>query len=116
MITYMRNPDALTCDFAEYYGIKEWRCLPGRYAATLAAGLRPDSRSYMAACGVHADKKEALLAANHDLLAAIVIALSGKNAASKIKFIADEIINGPKETEVDAVEDFESEWNRRVEE
>lgn len=35
---------ALTCDFAETYHIYEWRSLPARYAATLAAGLGSDSR------------------------------------------------------------------------
>lgn len=38
------DEDALTCDFAETYHIYEWRQLPARYAATLAAGLKPDSR------------------------------------------------------------------------
>lgn len=42
---------ALMCDFAEYYHIYEWRKLPARYAATLAAGLRPESRSRLKLSG-----------------------------------------------------------------
>lgn len=38
------DENALICDFAETYHIYDWRQLPARYAATLAAGLRPDAR------------------------------------------------------------------------
>lgn len=32
------------CDFAEYYQIYDYKALPVRYVATLAVGLRSDSR------------------------------------------------------------------------
>ena len=35
------------CDFAQYYHVMNWRALPVRLAATLAAGLPPESRSLM---------------------------------------------------------------------
>lgn len=38
---------ALICDFAETYQIYNWRALPLRTAATLAAGLRDDARIRM---------------------------------------------------------------------
>lgn len=38
------DENALICDFAEIYHIFAWRQLPARLAATLAAGLTPDSR------------------------------------------------------------------------
>jgi len=38
------DEDALVCDFAETYGVMDWRALPIKTAATLAAGLRPDAR------------------------------------------------------------------------
>lgn len=44
-------PDELLCDFAEYYGIYDIRSLPGRYAATLAMGLRDSSRVRTALSG-----------------------------------------------------------------
>ena len=40
--------DALICDFAEYYHIYDYRSLPVDYAATLACGLREDSRTFVA--------------------------------------------------------------------
>lgn len=44
-------PNELICDMAETYHVYDWRALPGRLAATLAAGLREDSRVKMAAAG-----------------------------------------------------------------
>ena len=41
----------LVCDMAETYGVFDWRALPARLAATLAAGLRDDSRVKLAAAG-----------------------------------------------------------------
>lgn len=41
------DENALICDFAETYHIYDWRQLPARYAATLAAGLRPDARTVL---------------------------------------------------------------------
>ena len=38
------DEDALICDFAETYQIYDYRSLPVKMAATLAAGLRDDSR------------------------------------------------------------------------
>lgn len=38
------DEDALICDFAEFYHILDYRSLPLRLAATLAAGLRESSR------------------------------------------------------------------------
>lgn len=45
----MANLDegALICDFAETYGIYDWRTLPLKTAAILAVGLRDDSRIKM---------------------------------------------------------------------
>ena len=38
------DEDALICDFAETYHIYDYRSLPASMAATLAVGLRDDSR------------------------------------------------------------------------
>lgn len=38
------DEDALVCDFAETYHVYNYRGLPLRYAATLACGLRDNSR------------------------------------------------------------------------
>lgn len=43
-----QDEDALVCDFAEYYGIYNYRDYSLRYVATLADGLRENSRIKMA--------------------------------------------------------------------
>lgn len=40
----VEGEDELICDFAEYYHIYDYRQLPVVYCATLAVGLREDSR------------------------------------------------------------------------
>lgn len=45
------DEDALICDMAETYHIYDWRSLPVRLAATLAAGLRENSRIKMKMSG-----------------------------------------------------------------
>ena len=40
-----KTPDELTCDMAETYGVFDIHRLPARLAATLAVGLRDDSRA-----------------------------------------------------------------------
>jgi len=46
---YSKYPEALTCDMAETYGIFDIKGVPARLLATLAVGLRDDSRVKMAA-------------------------------------------------------------------
>lgn len=46
-----RFPDELTCDMAETYHALDWRALGLPLAATLAAGLRENSRTRMALAG-----------------------------------------------------------------
>lgn len=41
------DEDALVCDFAEFYHVYDYRTLPVSYAATLAVGLRENSRIKM---------------------------------------------------------------------
>lgn len=113
----MKDEDALICDFAEYYHVLSWRDLPVRTAATLAAGLRPCSRSYMKAVGVKADLTDSLLAMIHDRLADLISMLAGKNSKG-ISRIAEDVIHGkPEKSETeqyDAVYDFDAEWAKRT--
>ena len=59
---------ALVCDLAETYRIYDYRSLPLSLVATLAAGLRDDSRIKMKMAGVKGDAKEILLATIADTL------------------------------------------------
>ena len=45
------DEDALVCDLAETYHIYDWKSYPLRLIATLAAGLRDDSRIKMRVSG-----------------------------------------------------------------
>lgn len=56
------DEDALICDFAETYHIYDMRQFPILYIATLAKGLRHDSRIMMAVNGLKVDLNTLLLA------------------------------------------------------
>ena len=60
------DEDALICDFAETYHVLNWRELPARLAATLAAGLDADSRIVRKLSGVPGKTADLLLAAIAD--------------------------------------------------
>ncbi len=62
------DEDALICDFAETYHIYDYKKLPTLYAATLAEGLRDNSRIKMAISNAKADTSTLLLAAAVDRL------------------------------------------------
>lgn len=62
--------DALICDLAETYQIYEMRSLPLQTVATLAAGLRDDSRIKLLASGSPAKQDTILLAAIADRIEA----------------------------------------------
>lgn len=63
-----KYPDELTCDMAETYGVFDIRRLPVRLAATLALGLRADSRVSMKINESAVDDKTLLLASVADSL------------------------------------------------
>lgn len=60
--------DALTCDMAETYGVFDLRGLPVGLLATLACGLRENSRIKMRMEGARVDNKTLLLASAADAL------------------------------------------------
>lgn len=63
---------SLICDFAETYHILDWRSLPGRLAATLAVGLRENSRIKMKLAGVDVPAETLLQAITADALRVLV--------------------------------------------
>ena len=54
--------DALVCDMAEVYHVYDMRSLPGMLVATLACGLRDDSRIKMKMAGQQVNMNTALQA------------------------------------------------------
>ena len=66
------DEDMLICDLAETYGILDYRALPVRLLATLAAGLRDDSRTKMRISAIRTPQNTLLLAAIVDRLSLLV--------------------------------------------
>ncbi len=60
------DEDALICDLAETYQIYDYRSLPVKLVATLAAGLRADSRIKLLASGSPVSQDTILLAGISD--------------------------------------------------
>lgn len=65
------DEDALICDFAETYHIYDYRSLPLRLVATLAAGLRDTSRISMKTTEAKASTTNTILAIIADHLGII---------------------------------------------
>ena len=62
------DESALICDLAETYQIYDYRKMPVKLVATLAAGLRPDSRIMMAVSDTKVTQETFFLAAIVDRL------------------------------------------------
>lgn len=119
----MQYPDELTCDMAETYGVFDIKRLPVRLAATLAAGLRENSRVKMKLTGTKAEDNIFLLAMIADVLRWFQWSWS-ENATddNRPESLARYYRNGktvetPKPQEknfvvFDTPEDFKAEWKR----
>lgn len=112
------DEDALICDFAETYGVFDYRRLPVRTAATLAAGLRDNSRIKMKMAGMNTTPERVLEAAVADRLGLLVWMQTkdGRKGKKRPKSILEALLNPNTEKEDIAVYDsgqaFTDEWNR----
>lgn len=108
---------AITCDLAETYGIFDYRALPASLLATLAAGLREDSRIKMRLSGSKLPRSDMLLAAAVDRLSLLLWVQSedGAHNRNRPPSILD-ILLGEEHTgnvmAFDSGEDFEAAWAR----
>lgn len=66
------DEDALICDFAQFYGITDYRSIDIRTAAVLACGLPPESRTVRRLTGQTYNLEEHLLMLVIDNLSALV--------------------------------------------
>lgn len=99
------DEDALICDFAETYHVFDFRALPATLAATLAVGLRDDSRIKMRL----ADRKASV---DTILLAGIMDRISVMLNGDKAKLIAKNFVSVKQEPSYgfESAEDFEAAW------
>ncbi len=108
--------EALVCDLAETYGILDYRALPASLLATLAVGLREDSRIKMRLSGAKAKRSELLLAAAVDRLSMLLWSKTedGRNGTNRPKSVLDALLGkdrDPKDIQAyDSAEAFESDW------
>lgn len=112
------DEDALVCDFAETYHVYDFRQLTPSYAATLAAGLRDDSRIRTVLSGLPVSLPQYLQMAELDALNLLTWLNSSDGAEGKNRpksllqmFTGDDsAVEG-----FDSGEDFMAEWKRRTE-
>lgn len=110
------DEDALVCDFAETYHIYDYKSLPVELAATLATGLREDSRIMRKVMGLKVDFKTLLLAhiadnTAYNLYAKTKDAKTGRNKPKSMV----EALNKQKKNELQLFtsgEEFMKEWRR----
>ena len=114
-------PDALTCDMAETYGIFDIKRVPVKLLATLAVGLRDDSRVKRAASNTTCSDEIILLASIADSLRWIVWSKTedGANNRNRPASIMSYYTKSTKQENESDFESFESpdefwEWARSV--
>lgn len=113
----------LLCDFAETYRIYAPEELPVKYMATLACGLRDDSRIYkkMADIKGEVDFERKILVSIFDKLNWLVWSRTedGQNNTNRPESLYNKIFNkeenpGNEETlTFESAEDFQKEWENR---
>lgn len=113
------DSEAVVCDLAETYHVYDMRSIPSRTLATLAAGLKPESRIMMRVSGMQATRMEILLAVIADGINNLVWfktkdARHGRNRPARI---LDEILGRKRAADpvvgFESAEDFE-EARRRI--
>lgn len=107
----LKNQDALICDFAETYHIYDYKKLPAGLVASLAAGLRENSRSQMVLAGLKATPEFLLLAGIVDRLSWLVWSKTkdAQKGHNPPRSIMDGLVSQPKEVSAYASgKDFES--------
>lgn len=109
--------EALTCDLAETYGIFDLRALPVSTLATLAVGLREDSRIKRKLLGSQLTMAEMLLAAVFDKLSILAWLWSkdGQTGDNLPESLLSALLGEKTESSgaaqtFDTGEEFEAEW------
>lgn len=109
------DENALICDLAETYHVLDYRSLPAKLVATLAAGLRDDSRIKMKMAGVTASRDTILMGVIADRLGLVIFGMSGGRGEIPESIAEGFYIKEKDENAVDAYdspEEFKAAWNR----
>lgn len=101
-------PEELTCDMAETYGVFDIKRVPARLLATLAVGLRDDSRVKRAKFHT-VDDQTMLLAIILDVLRGVEDPKDSKSARGYYLGLNTEPAE-PEHEEFDSPEDFRKRW------
>ena len=110
------DEDALLCDMAETYHIYQMEQLPAEYVATLAIGLRPDSRIKMKANGLKVSPEMLIFAriADNTAINAYAVtkdAKTGRNRPkSLLKALTTDLDDRSHAKQYDSGSDFLDEW------
>ena len=112
------DEDALICDFAETYHVFDYRSLPPKLAATLAAGLDESSRIKRAITGRNMSVDTMLRAVIADRLGVLIWLKTkdGQKGRNRPDSFVD-LLNGDRENETegfDSPEAFEAERKRII--
>lgn len=92
------DEDALICDFAETYGLFDYRGLSPLKAAVLSCGLRENSRIKMKLANAKLTIEQTLLAVIADFTQAIMLG-DKKNIEQNFHSIQEQLINPEKQKE-----------------
>ena len=112
------DEDALVCDFAETYHIYDMYQLPVGYVATLAVGLRSNSRIKMAMDGLRVEVNTLLLAhiADNTAINAWFKTENAKTGQNRPPSMLKALTQDDDEEEAavgfDSGDDFINEWER----
>lgn len=106
------DEDAVICDFAETYHVLDWRALPVRLAATLAAGLPETSRIRLKMAGAKASMPMLLQAAMVDRLSLLVWMQTkdGQKNRHRPKSVAEILTGSVQSNSVQAFDSEEDFW------
>lgn len=112
-----RNENALVCDFAEVYHIYDYKSMPLKQAAILAAGLPPDSRIKREISGQKQTTDILLLAAIADALNTLVWfqTTDGQRGVNRPDSILRRLTEEQEEYEAyDSIEEYEAARKERT--
>ena len=110
------DEEALICDFVEVYHVFDWRSLPVKMAATLAAGLGEDSRIMRKISGTSVTTETLLLATIADALHVLVWqnTKDGAKGRNRPMLIAEKLTETPKkESGFSSADEFRK-WRESV--